>query len=122
MTTAPTRTSPNAAPPGTSTTPPQRRHDPEQRGFASDNYAGVHPELLDAIALANGGHQVSYGEDAYTEPLQEVFGHRLPGLQRDRGECRRAAVDDRALGLGDLRRISAHQRGRVRRTGEGRRT
>src|ERR1700738_4651869 len=73
MTTAPTRTSPNAAPPGTSTTPPQRRHDPELRGFASDNYAGVHPELLDAIALANGGHQVSYGEDAYTEHVQEVF-------------------------------------------------
>ncbi|HEV2345855.1 MAG TPA: low specificity L-threonine aldolase [Actinocrinis sp.] len=51
----------------------QRRHDPELRGFASDNYAGVHPEILDAIALANGGHQISYGEDAYTEHLQEVF-------------------------------------------------
>jgi threonine aldolase len=51
----------------------QRRHDPDLRGFASDNYAGVHPEILDAIALANGGHQISYGEDAYTEHLQEVF-------------------------------------------------
>jgi threonine aldolase len=51
----------------------QRRHDPESRGFASDNYAGVHPEILDAIAIANGGHQISYGEDAYTEHLQEVF-------------------------------------------------
>lgn len=50
-----------------------QRHDPELRGFASDNYAGVHPEILDAIALANGGHQVSYGEDAYTEHVQHVF-------------------------------------------------
>jgi threonine aldolase len=51
-------------------------HDPQARGFASDNYAGVHPEVLEAIAVANGGHQVSYGADAYTEHLQEVFrGH-----------------------------------------------
>jgi threonine aldolase len=51
----------------------QRRHDPELRGFASDNYAGVHPEILDAIAAANGGHQISYGEDAYTEHVRDVF-------------------------------------------------
>jgi threonine aldolase len=50
-----------------------RRHDPEVRGFASDNYAGVHPDVLSAIALANGGHQVSYGEDEYTHALQDVF-------------------------------------------------
>lgn len=54
----------------------RRHHDPAVRGFASDNYAGVHPEILAAIALANGGHQVSYGDDAYTEHLQQVFrGH-----------------------------------------------
>jgi threonine aldolase len=50
-----------------------RHHDPAVRGFASDNYAGVHPEVLAALALANGGHQVSYGDDAYTAALQEVF-------------------------------------------------
>lgn len=50
-----------------------RHHDPGVRGFASDNYAGVHPEVLTAVALANGGHQVSYGEDAYTAHLQDVF-------------------------------------------------
>jgi threonine aldolase len=55
----------------------ERRHDPELRGFASDNYAGVHPEILDALALANGGHQVSYGEDVYTESLQHVFKHHF---------------------------------------------
>lgn len=48
-------------------------HNPEIRGFASDNYSGIHPEVLAAIAAANGGHQVAYGEDAYTEHLQEVF-------------------------------------------------
>ncbi|MEW1860345.1 MULTISPECIES: low specificity L-threonine aldolase [unclassified Streptomyces] len=56
-----------------------RRHDPGTRGFASDNYAGVHPEVLAALALANGGHQVSYGADAYTDHLQELFrGHFGP--------------------------------------------
>ena len=46
------------------------------RGFASDNYAGAHPEVLAAIAAANGGHQVSYGEDVYTARLVEVMrGH-----------------------------------------------
>jgi threonine aldolase len=50
-----------------------RRHDAAVRGFASDNYAGVHPEILAAIALANGGHQIAYGEDDYTAHLQEVF-------------------------------------------------
>ena len=48
-------------------------HNPAVRGFASDNYSGIHPEVLAAIAAANGGHQVAYGEDAYTEHLQEVF-------------------------------------------------
>ncbi|WP_406288568.1 threonine aldolase family protein [Embleya sp. NBC_00896] len=49
------------------------RHDPNARGFASDNYAGIHPEVLAAIGTANGGHQVSYGEDVYTEHLTDVF-------------------------------------------------
>ncbi|UYO97728.1 low specificity L-threonine aldolase [Microbacterium sp. M28] len=48
-------------------------HDPAIRGFASDNYSGIHPEILAAITAANDGHQVAYGEDAYTERLQEVF-------------------------------------------------
>jgi threonine aldolase len=47
-------------------------HDITYRGFASDNYAGVHPEVLAALAAANGGHQVAYGEDAYTERLQQL--------------------------------------------------
>ncbi|WP_203880754.1 threonine aldolase family protein [Planotetraspora kaengkrachanensis] len=55
------------------TTDAVRRHEPEIKTFASDNYAGIHPEVLEAIALANGGHQISYGDDAYTEALQGVF-------------------------------------------------
>ena len=27
-------------------------HDPAARGFASDNYAGIHPEVLEAIAMS----------------------------------------------------------------------
>ena len=50
-----------------------RLHDPEYRGFASDNYAGAHPEVLAAIADANEGHQIAYGEDVYTARLQEVM-------------------------------------------------
>ena len=48
------------------------------RGFASDNNAGVHPEILEAIARANQGHVVAYGDDPYTRSaiakFQEHFG------------------------------------------------
>lgn len=47
-------------------------HDPAWRGFASDNYAGTHPEVLAALAEANTGHQVAYGDDVYTARLAEV--------------------------------------------------
>ena len=47
-------------------------HDPQRRGFASDNYSGIHPEVLAALATANDGHQSSYGNDAYTARLQQV--------------------------------------------------
>lgn len=52
-------------------------HDTAVRGFASDNYSGVHPEVLAAIGAANDGHQIAYGEDAYTARLQEVFAHHF---------------------------------------------
>ncbi|RFA12410.1 threonine aldolase [Subtercola boreus] len=53
--------------------PALRLHDPALRGFASDNYAGVHPLMLEAIAAANEGHQIAYGEDLYTARLQQVM-------------------------------------------------
>lgn len=59
-----------------------RLHDPALRSFASDNYAGAHPEVLAAIAAANEGHQVAYGEDVYTRRLQEVMAeHFGPGVE-----------------------------------------
>ena len=43
------------------------------RGFASDNYAGIHPEVLDAIAAVNAGHQVAYGDDDVTAALTDAM-------------------------------------------------
>lgn len=48
-------------------------HDPQKRDFTSDNIAGIHPEVLAALAAANGGHQAPYGRDDYTARLPEVF-------------------------------------------------
>ena len=43
------------------------------RGFASDNYAGIHPDILDAMSNINAGHQVAYGDDVYTQQLTAVI-------------------------------------------------
>lgn len=47
------------------------------RHFASDNYAGICPEALEAMLEANTGHQPGYGEDAWTakasDLIREVF-------------------------------------------------
>lgn len=37
-----------------------------RRGFASDNAAGVHPDVLAAVAAANSGHAHAYGDDVWT--------------------------------------------------------
>ena len=44
-----------------------------KRGFASDNYAGIHPKVLEAIAAANGAHEVAYGDDSVTAQLSRVI-------------------------------------------------
>lgn len=48
------------------------------KGFASDNYAAVHPDVMAALADANDGHAVSYGADPWTARadalLREHFG------------------------------------------------
>ncbi|MFL5468414.1 MAG: threonine aldolase family protein [Gemmatimonadaceae bacterium] len=41
------------------------------RAFASDNWAGVHPEVLAAMAAANVGHVPSYGADPYTREAED---------------------------------------------------
>jgi len=43
------------------------------KGFASDNYAGAHPAILEAIARSNGDHVPSYGEDPYTEAAYDAL-------------------------------------------------
>ena len=49
-----------------------------KRGFASDNNAGVHPDILKAMALANEGHAIAYGDDPLsirtTMRMKEIFG------------------------------------------------
>ena len=43
------------------------------RSFASDNNAGVHPEIIDAIRNANDGHVIAYGGDPITPRAMELF-------------------------------------------------
>ena len=43
------------------------------RSFASDNNAGVHPEVLKAIASVNQGHVVGYGDDPCTSSVERLF-------------------------------------------------
>jgi threonine aldolase len=37
-----------------------------RKSFGSDNHAGVHPAIMSAIAAANGGDAVAYGDDDLT--------------------------------------------------------
>lgn len=43
------------------------------RFFASDNNAGVHPNVMEAILAVNNGHTISYGDDMYTREAVELF-------------------------------------------------
>lgn len=43
------------------------------RSFASDNAAGVHPIVLEAIARANHGHALAYGDDEWTRRCEQRF-------------------------------------------------
>src|SRR2546422_4383784 len=46
---------------------------PRRRHFASDNYAGMCPEALAALVQANEGHEVSYGNDTWTEKASNLI-------------------------------------------------
>ena len=43
------------------------------KAFASDNYSGIHPEILEAISRANLSHEISYGDDSYTTHANQLF-------------------------------------------------
>jgi len=49
-----------------------------QRGFASDNNAGVHPLVLNALRSVNDGHEIAYGDDQVTQrviqKMKRIFG------------------------------------------------
>jgi threonine aldolase len=44
-----------------------------QRAFSSDNAAGAHPAVIDAIVAANTGHAVAYGADPWTAEVLARF-------------------------------------------------
>ena len=50
----------------------------QRKSFGSDNHAGVHPAILQAIVDANSGDAVAYGADEWTARttagLRETFG------------------------------------------------
>lgn len=48
-----------------------------KRGFASDNNAGVLPQILEAVNICNQGHVVGYGADIYTEQAKKLFKEQL---------------------------------------------
>jgi threonine aldolase len=43
------------------------------KAFASDNYSGVHPEIMEALHLANHEHMGSYGADEITARVVKKF-------------------------------------------------
>ncbi len=43
------------------------------KSFASDNYAGVLPEVMEALQKANNGHARSYGADEVTKRVTDLF-------------------------------------------------
>ena len=48
-----------------------------KRGFASDNNAGIHPDILKEIIASNAGHVTGYGSDVYTEQASKIFKEHL---------------------------------------------
>ncbi|HJU93227.1 MAG TPA: low specificity L-threonine aldolase [Pyrinomonadaceae bacterium] len=44
-----------------------------KRSFASDNNAGVHPQVIKAIKAANDGHVIAYGDDHITARAVSLF-------------------------------------------------
>ena len=44
-----------------------------KRGFGSDNHSGISPEIMQAIADANMGHALAYGDDEWCQKAEDVF-------------------------------------------------
>ena len=52
---------------------PTAHADAFPRGFASDNFAGVHPQVLEKLLACNHGHAMAYGEDPITARARAAF-------------------------------------------------
>lgn len=46
---------------------------PPARAFASDNAAGAHPAVIEAVLAANVGSALAYGDDEYTRECEQRF-------------------------------------------------
>lgn len=46
---------------------------PPPRSFASDNAAGAHPDVIEAVLRANHGHALAYGDDEHTRECERRF-------------------------------------------------
>jgi threonine aldolase len=52
---------------------------PAPKYFLSDNAAGVHPEVMAALAAANHGHASAYGSDSFTQRATELLREHFGG-------------------------------------------
>ena len=57
--------------------------DPPGCSFASDNAAGIHPEVLAAISEANSGHALAYGADRWTSNVEKEFNETRKNINID---------------------------------------
>jgi threonine aldolase len=51
--------------------------EPPDQSFASDNAAGAHPRVIEALSAANAGSAAPYGDDAWTQRATRKFGDLL---------------------------------------------
>ncbi len=62
---------------GTAAPPVDTSPEAHPRNFGSDNWAGVHPEVIAAIAEANVGHTPGYGGDPWTQRFRDIMAHHF---------------------------------------------
>lgn len=62
---------------GTAAPPVDTSPTAHPRNFGSDNWAGVHPEVIAAIAEANVGHTPGYGGDPWTQRFHDIMAHHF---------------------------------------------
>ena len=83
--------------------------EPPEGSFASDNAAGVSPEVLDALAAANRGAALAYGDDPWTRRMEALLSagpfelHPPPGgCDEDRYGRKLRIVTRGGRSLGDV--------------------